>query len=106
MVEKTIDLKNSQPLWWRLEQEFPIELEDSFSWLFSNLEIHRFSFEHRPNENSTQTLFLWLPLHEWSVRERENLIKSLISLAKTFDLNLPPCEWIQVKDEDLSLIHI
>ncbi|WP_269606740.1 50S ribosomal protein L11 methyltransferase [Prochlorococcus marinus] len=103
MVEKTIDLHNSQPLWLRLEQEFPIELEDSFYWLFSNLEIHRFSFEHRPNENTTQKLFIWLPLNEWSVREQETLVKSLISLAKTFDLTLPPCEWILVKDEDWSL---
>ena len=87
----------------RFEQEFPIELEDSFYWLLSNLEIHRFSFEHDPNENATQTLFVWLPLNEWSVREQETLEKALISLAKTFELSLPPCKWIQVKDEDWSL---
>ena len=103
LVEKTIDLQDSQLLWLRLEQEFPVELEDSFYWLFNNLEIHRFSFEHDPNENSTQTLFIWLPLNEWSVIEQETLVKSLISLAKTFDLTLPPCKWIQVKDEDWSL---
>ena len=103
LVEKTIDLQNSQLSWLRLEQEFPVELEDSFYWLLSNLEIHRFSFEHDPNENSTKTLFIWLPLNEWSVREQETLVKSLISLAKTFDLTLPPCKWIQVKDEDWSL---
>ena len=87
----------------RFEQEFPVELEDSFYWLLSNLEIHRFSFEHDPDKNSTQTLFIWLPLNEWSVREQETLVQSLISLAKTFDLTLPPCKWIQVKDEDWSL---
>jgi len=103
LVEKTIDLQKSQLSWLRLEQEFPVELEDSFYWLLSNLEIHRFSFEHDPNENSTQTLFIWLPLNEWSVREQEILVKSLFSLAKTFDLTLPPCKWTQVKDEDWSL---
>ena len=103
LVEKTINLQNSQLSWLRLEQEFSFELEDSFYWLLSNLEIHRFSFEHDPNENSTQTLFVWLPINEWSVKEQENLVHSLISLAKTFDLTLPPCKWIQVKDEDWSL---
>lgn len=103
LVEKTIDLQNPQFLWLRLEQECSVELEDSFYWLLSNLEIHRFSFEHDPNENSTQTLFIWLPLNEWSVGEQESLVASLIKLAKTFDLTLPPCKWIQVKDEDWSL---
>ncbi len=103
LIEKTIDLKNSQLTWLRLEQEFPVELEDSFYWLFSNLGIHRFSFEHDPNENATKTLFIWLPLNEWSVREQGALVQSLISLTKTFDLTLPPCKWIQVKDEDWSL---
>jgi len=103
LVEKNIDFHNSQVAWLRLEQEFPVELEDSFFWLLRNLEIHRFSFEHDPNENASQRLFLWLPLNEWSVIEQENLVKSLSSLAKTFDLILPPCKWIQVKDEDWSL---
>ena len=102
-VEKTIDWQNSQLPWLRFEQEFPVELEDSFYWLLSNLDLHRFSFEHDPNENYTQTLFIWLPLNEWSVIEQQNLVKSLISLAKTFDLTLPPCKWRQVKDEDWSL---
>jgi len=43
-----------------LEQEFPVELEDSFYWLLSNLEIHRFSFEHDPKENTTKTLYGFL----------------------------------------------
>ena len=96
-------MHNSQVSWFRLEQEIPIELEDSFYWLLKNLEIHRFSFEHDPENNSTQTLFIWLPCHEWSVRNQENLVKSLISLAKPFQLILPACKWIQVKDEDWSL---
>jgi ribosomal protein L11 methyltransferase len=103
LVEKNLDLKNSQLKWLRLEQEFPLELEDSFYWLLSNLEINRFSFEHDPYENFTQKLFIWLPSYEWSVSEQETLVKSLISLAKTFELTLPPCKWIQVKDEDWSL---
>ncbi len=103
LVEKIIDLQNSQLSWLRLEQEFPSELEDSFFWLLTNLGIHRFSFELDPNEKYTQTLFIWLQLNEWSVREQETLIKSLISLAKTFDLTLPPCKWIQLKNEDWSL---
>ncbi len=101
--EKTIVLKNSQLSWLRLKQEFPVELEDSFFWLLGNLEIFRFSFEYDPNNKSTQTLFVWLPLNDWSVREQENLVKSLISLAKPFGLTLPPCQWVQVKDEDWSL---
>ena len=89
--------------WLRLEQEIPVELEESLYWLLRNLEIHRFSFEHEPENNSTQTLFIWLPLNEWSVRDQENLVKALISLAKPFELTLPACKWIQVKDEDWSL---
>tara|TARA_B100000579_G_scaffold93140_1_gene73647 strand:+ start:183 stop:1094 length:912 start_codon:yes stop_codon:yes gene_type:complete len=96
-------LHNTQISWFRLEQEIPIELEDSFYWLLKNLEIHRFSFEHDPENNSSQTLFIWLPCNEWSVRDQENLVQSLISLAKPFQLVLPACKWIQVKDEDWSL---
>ena len=96
-------MQYSQLPWLRLEQEFPFELEDSLYWLLSNLEIHRFSFEHDPNNKLSKTLFLWLPLSEWSLREREILVQSLISLAKPFDLTLPDCKWIQVKDEDWSL---
>ena len=103
LVEKNIDLHNSQVSWLRLEQEFPVELEDSFYWLLSNLEIHRFSFEHDPDNNSTQKLFIWLPLNEWRVRDQEILVQSIISLAKPFELTLPDCKWIQVKDEDWSL---
>ena len=87
----------------RLEQEIPVELEDSFYWLLKKLDIHRFSFEHDPDNNSTQTLFIWLPLNEWSKRDQENLVKTVISLAKPFELTLPACKWIQVKDEDWSL---
>ena len=89
--------------WLRLEQEIPVELEESLYWLLRNLEIHRFSFEYEPENNSTQTLFIWLPLNEWSVRDQENLVKTLISLAKPFELTLPACKWIQIKDEDWSL---
>ena len=103
MVEKTINLQNSQPSWLRLEQEFLFELEDSFYWLLSKLDIHRFSFEHDPDNNYSQTLFVWLPLNEWSDKDQKILVQSLISLAKTFELELPPCKWIQVKDEDWSL---
>ena len=103
LVEKTINLQNSQPSWLRLEQEFLFELEDSFYWLLSKLDIHRFSFEHDPDNNYNQTLFVWLPLNEWSDKDQEILVQSLISLAKTFELELPPCKWIQVKDEDWSL---
>ena len=87
----------------RLEQEIPVELEDSMYWFLSNLEIYRFSFENEPENNSTKTLFVWLPLNEWSVREQENLVRLLNSLAKPFELTLPASQWIQVKDEDWSL---
>ena len=103
VVEKNIDLRNSQVSWLRLEQEIAVELEDSFYWLLKKLDIHRFSFEHDPDNNSTKTLFVWLPLNEWLVRDQEILIKSLISLAKPFDLTLPACKWIEIKDEDWSL---
>ena len=87
----------------RLEQEIPVELEDSFYWLLKNLKIHRFSFEHDPDNNSTQTLFIWLPLNDWSIRDQEKLEQSLISMANPFELTLPACKWIQVQDEDWSL---
>ena len=100
---KKIDLHNSHLSWLRLEQEIPLDLEDSFYWLLRNIEINRFSFEQDPENNFTQTLFIWLPLSEWSIRDQENLVKSLISLAKPFQLTLPACKWIEVKDEDWSL---
>ena len=103
LFEKNIDLYNSQVSWLRLEQEFGVELEDSIFWLLSKLDIYRFSFEHDPGNNSTKTLFIWLPLNEWLVGDREILVQSLISLAKPFDLTLPSCKWIQIKDEDWSL---
>ena len=96
-------MDDSQFFWLRLEQEIPFELEDSFYWFLTNLEIHRFSFEHDPENESTQALFIWLPFNEWSVRDQENLVQSLISLAKPFEFILPSCKWIQVKDEDWSL---
>ena len=96
-------MKNSNFSWLRLEQEIPIELEESFYWLLRSLEIHRFSFEHDPGNNSTQTLFIWLPFNEWSTRDQEKLVQSLISLANPFQISLPACKWTQVKDEDWSL---
>ena len=81
----------------------PVELESSLYWLLSKLEINRFSFEHDPENKSTQTLFIWLPLDDWSLRDQENLVQSLISLAEPFELTLPVCKWTQVKDEDWSL---
>ena len=104
-LKKNIDLHPSHQLsWLRLEQEFPVELEDSFFWLLNNLENSRFSFEFDPDNKSTQKLFLWIPLNECSITEQKTLVESLVSLAKTFQLTLPPCKWIQVKDEDWSLI--
>jgi len=104
LVEQNINPSNSKFVWLRLEQVIPFELEDSFYWLLKNLEISRFSFEQDPDNNSTQTLFVWLPLTEWSLRDQQKLVQSLISLAKPFQLSLPACKWTQVKDEDWSLI--
>ena len=87
----------------RLEQEFSSELEDSFYWILSDLGIHRFSIEHDPSNSCTKKLFVWLPLNEFSLKERDNITQSLVSMAETFKLTLPPCEWIQLKDEDWSL---
>ena len=95
---------NSSSLHWlRLEQLFQVELEESFYWLLNKLEIYRFSIEHDPSENTIRTLFVWLPLNEWSIQEQKTLVESLISLANTFEIKLPPCQWIEVKDEDWSL---
>ena len=96
-------MNNSPVSWLRFEQEIPFELEDSLYWFLSNLEIHRFSFEHDPDNKSTQTLYIWLPLSEWSVRDQNTLVQSLISLARPFGLILPECKWIQLKNEDWSL---
>ena len=104
LVKKNIDHHNSEVSWLRLEQEIPFELEDSCYWLLSNLEIYRFSFEHHPDNNSKQTLFIWLPLADWSVKDQETLVQSFISLAKTFELILPDCKCIELKDEDWSSI--
>ena len=104
MVKENIDQQNSQFSWLRFEQEIPLELEESFYWLLSNLEIHRFSFERHPDNNLNQNLFIWLPLADWSVKDQETLVQSFISIAKPFELNLPPCKWIQLQDEDWSSI--
>ncbi len=96
-------MNNSQFSWLRLEQEIPLELEDSFYWFLTSLDIHRFSFENVPENKSTKSLFIWLPLHEWSIRDQDDLVQSLLSLANPFDLTLPACKWTQVKDEDWSL---
>ena len=103
LVEKKIDLHNSQVSWLRLEQEFAVELEGSIFWLLTKLDIYRFSFEHHPDNKFTQKLFIWIPLSEWSVEDQNILAQSLISLAKPFDLTLPACKWIEVKDEDWSI---
>ena len=103
MVERNIALHNSHVSWLRFEQEIPFELEDSCYWLLSNLGIHRFSFEHDPDNNFTKILFIWLTFTEWSLRDQENLVQSLISLAKPFELSLSTGKWTQVKDEDWSL---
>ena len=100
---KNTDLFDSKIIWLLLEQEIPFELEDSFYWLLRNLEIHRFSFEHSPENITTKTLFIWLPFNEWTEKDQKNLVESFVSLAKTFELTLPACKWIQVKDEDWSL---
>ncbi len=102
LVQKNINLHNSKISWLRFEQEIPIELEDSCYWLLSNLKIHRFSFEKDPDNNSTQTLCIWLPFIEWPTKDKKSLLQSFISLANTFELTLPPCKWIQVENEDWS----
>ena len=102
-IKQNLDLTGYQVFWLRLEQEIPFELEDSFYWFLTTLEINRFSFAYDPNNHSSQTLFIWLPFSDWSVKDQENLVQSLISLAKPFQLTLPTCKWIQIKDEDWSL---
>ena len=97
-------MNNSKVSWLRYEQEIPFELEDSFYWFLSNIEINRVSYEYGPDNKSTKTLFIWLPLNEWSFSDQETLAKSLLLLAKPFELTLPPCKWIHVKDEDWSLL--
>ena len=96
-------MHNFQVSWLRLEQEIPVELEESFYWLLSSLEIYRFSFEHYPENTSTQTLFVWIPLNECAESDKENLIQSIASLTKPFNLTLPACKLMQIKDEDWSL---
>ena len=103
LEKKNIALNSSSLHWLRLEQLFQVELEESFYWLLNKLEIYRFSIEHDPSENTIRTLFVWLPLNEWSIQEQKTLVESLISLANTFEIKLPPCQWIEVKDEDWSL---
>ena len=102
LSQKKADLHNYQITWLRLEQEIAFELEDSFYWLLNKLDLYRFSFERDPGNKSTQTLFIWLPLNDWLAEDQEILVKSLIALAKPFDLTLPACKWKQVKDEDWS----
>ncbi len=104
LVENKINSYNSNVSWLRFEQETPFELEDSFFWFLTKLGIHRFSFEHDPNNFATKTLFIWLPSQEWSISDQETFVQSLISLAKPFKLTLPPCKWIHLSDEDWSSI--
>tara|TARA_B100000965_G_scaffold403769_1_gene432754 strand:- start:1012 stop:1947 length:936 start_codon:yes stop_codon:yes gene_type:complete len=103
LVEKKLDLQSSNVEWLRLEQVIPFELEDSLYWLLKNLGINRFSLEQDPNNRFTQKLFIWLPISEWTEIDQEDLVQSIISLAKPFKLTLPKPKWDQVKDEDWSL---
>ena len=96
-------MHHSHVSWLRFELEIPVELEDSCYWLLSNLGINRFSFEHHPDNKFTQILFIWLASNEWSVKDQENLVQSIISLAKPFELSLSAGKWTKVKDEDWSL---
>ena len=102
-MKTNIDLLNSQVSWLRYDQEIPFELEDSFIWFLSDLEINRFSFEYHPDNKSSKTLFIWLPINKWSTIDQENLANSLTLLAKPFGFTLLPGQWIQVKEEDWSL---
>tara|TARA_B100000700_G_scaffold318606_1_gene412083 strand:- start:1538 stop:2467 length:930 start_codon:yes stop_codon:yes gene_type:complete len=104
IIEQNKHLNNFKVSWLRFQQEIPFELEDSFYWFLSKLGIYRFSFERIPDNKNTQTLFVWLPLNEWNERDKETFVKSLNLLAKPFELTLPSCKWIQLKDEDWSLV--
>ena len=103
LVEKKLDLPSSNVEWLRLDQVIPFELVDSLYWLLKNLGIDRFSLEQDPNNRFTQKLFIWLPMSEWTEIDQEDLVESIISLAKPFKLTLPKPKWDQVKDEDWSL---
>ncbi len=87
----------------RLEQEIPVELEESIFWLLKNLQIHRFSFEYDPENKSAQVLFVWLPMNEFSIKDQQDLVQSINLLTKPFGLSLPNSKWIQIKNEDWSL---
>ena len=102
---KIIDSLNHKNTWLRFEQEIPFELEESFYWLLTHLKINRFSFEHNPENNSTQTLFIWLPSNEWSTSiDKEALEESILLLSKPFGVTLPPCKWLQIKDENWNSV--
>ncbi len=86
-----------------MEQSFPSELEDSFYWYLTELGIIRFCFEYSLENKMTPTLRIWLPFKEWSEFEQKKLVKGLTAQARTFDLSLPSCKWIEVANEDWSL---
>tara|TARA_Y100001968_G_scaffold199038_1_gene182572 strand:+ start:8363 stop:9265 length:903 start_codon:yes stop_codon:yes gene_type:complete len=87
---------------WQIELQIPIELEESFVWKLDELGISSFSFDTRPEKLSLLQLSIWLPCSEFSAEELEELIKSLIPLAETFEVNLPDPRWKKVNQEDWS----
>ncbi len=49
-----------------------------------------------------QTLMVWLPSYEWLEKDREELVKSLVSLEKAFDKKCLDFKWKQILHEDWS----
>lgn len=89
--------------WWRLELLAPAELEESLLWKLGELGILRVALSHRPEAPEQRQLLAWLPEGDWPEAERQELERSLVPLAGSFGLRLPPLHWQRQLDEDWSL---
>ena len=86
--------------WWRLEFIISSELEESILWKLKILNINEVSIESIPSKTSQKKLFIWLSSHKWSGSDREELIKSLLPLAKAFDKELSYPKIERIKNSD------
>ncbi len=89
--------------WLHYQQLISWELEESIYWALKNYGIYRFCFEYLPENPNQEIINIWLPLHEFSLTDRDHLVNLIQSLFKAFDVKTTTPVWREVEDEDWSL---
>ncbi len=89
--------------WWRLDLDVITDLEESLIWKLDELGIRNFSFKYSPDNAAQRKLQVWLPVNQFSEKDKDQLIDSLIPLGKVFGFENFSPSWIKVEDEDWNL---